>query len=189
MFSEFRLKGSWFVRSWYEQWPYGPYGQFSWLQLARFQTEGLKSQDHCLCSLAHVLWKLNSTRGWAHVSRLSFWKLAVPYTGGRSLGGCCRDPFSDGFVLAVGVFIGMFDLPSSTRPWPLQLRPPLRSAHTPGRETRGLPLSLCPGEIHPSGIRRGPGRTPEFPDSRHTRLGSDSAPTWSSRGSFTACHF
>ena len=39
----------------------------------------LKALHHCLCSLQHALWKFRSPRGWAHLSRLSFWTLAVTH--------------------------------------------------------------------------------------------------------------
>ena len=39
--------------------------------------EGLKSQNHCLCSLQDALRKFKSPRGWTRFSRLNFWRLAV----------------------------------------------------------------------------------------------------------------
>ena len=57
--------------------PVSLYGRFSQLRFAKFQVEGLESQDHCLFSLQNALWKFKSLRGWAHSFRFSFWKLAV----------------------------------------------------------------------------------------------------------------
>ena len=54
-----------------------PCGQFSQFQFAHFQFEGLESQNHCLVLLQHALWKFKPPRGWAHLSRLNFWKLTV----------------------------------------------------------------------------------------------------------------
>ena len=51
--------------------------RFSGFQYAQFQIEGLKSQNRRLFLLRHALWKFKSPRGWAHFSRLNFWKLAV----------------------------------------------------------------------------------------------------------------
>ena len=52
-------------------------GHFSWFQFAKFQIKGLKFQSHCLFSLQNAHLKFKSPRGWAHFSRLSFWKLAA----------------------------------------------------------------------------------------------------------------
>ena len=45
--------------------------------LQRSQIEGLESQNHCLFPIQSALWEFKSPRGWAHFSRLNFWKLAV----------------------------------------------------------------------------------------------------------------
>ena len=51
------------------------------ITVCKFQIEGLKSQNHCLCSLPNALWKFKSPRGWAHSSRLNFWKLGASWRG------------------------------------------------------------------------------------------------------------
>ena len=61
------------------------YSNCSCVQFANFQLEGLKSQNHCLWSLRHALWKFESPQCLAHFSRLNFWEVAVHLRGALTI--------------------------------------------------------------------------------------------------------
>ena len=50
------------------------YGHFSYFRFAKFQVEGLKSQNRCLCSLQNALWEVQISQGPGPFSQIKLLK-------------------------------------------------------------------------------------------------------------------